>query len=309
MSKIGEFFAWQLNQIFPTLSIHRNLESAKSSIAANQAWSLAELHRIVKYFEPYWDLRGKNLLVIGTGVGGKLPFYYEAGARAVIGIDITPQNVSVSQQLIRDVYQSTPPGKIFSFSITDAARLPFPHDSFDAIISINVFEHIFRIQEAITETYRILKPGGAFYLHVPPYYGPWGPHLENWIHFPWPHLLFSDKTLLQVAAREDRYVQLNDRFFYATKVDWEAEQIPNVNKASLRRIQKLISQAGFVVTQLRLLPVGYEILQTNSNSIKNIIFRLLSLACHIPILQEAIVTKMVYVLTKAPEESRPALHE
>ena len=298
MSKIGEIIAWQINRLFPPLEIHRSLEHAKLDISANQAWSLAEARRVVKYFEPYWNLKDKHLLDIGTGIGGKMTLYQESGVRAITGIDITPDSVYISRQYLSDTTGAAHSSQEYTFSITDAAFMPFAMDSFDAIVSINVFEHIMGIENAIIESYRVLKPGGLAFLHVPPYYGPWGPHLENWIHFPWSHLLFSDRTLLRVAEREDKRRPLNDKFMYAAQVDWSAEQIQGVNRVTFRRFHRLIKEAGFEIKSLKLLPVGYEYLQKKSNTLKRLTYSVLQLATRVPLIQEAIITKMVYVLSK-----------
>ena len=298
MSKIGEKIAWQINQIFPPLDIHRDLEVAKLDIGANQDWSLAEARRVIKYFDPYWNLKDKKLLDIGTGIGGKLSLYQESGVRSLTGIDITPRSVSISQKYIQDKVDLEHTTQQFDFSVADAAQMPFADNSFDAIVSINVFEHIMEIENAVQETYRVLKPGGLAFLHVPPYYGPWGPHLENWIHFPWSHLFFSDRTLLRVAELEDQRRPLNDQFMYAAKVDWKAEQIPGVNRVTYRDFHRMIKQAGFLIYSLELLPVGYEYLQKKSNMPSKLLYKLVQFCTHVPVLQEVFITKMVYVLSK-----------
>lgn len=296
MSKLGELLAWKLNQVFPTLAIHRELQTAKQDISANQRWAYREAARIVPAFEPYWKLAGLNILDIGTGLGGKLPFYIDCGAVSVTGIDLNPQSLRIASMHIHELGLAD---KV-SLLRCDAAKLPFPDDHFEAIVSINVFEHIARLEEAVRETYRVLKPGGLVFLHLPPYYSPWGPHLENWIHYPWPHLLFSDQTLLRVAAREDAKRGLNDQFVQAARIDWEASggRIPDVNRVTLRRFRQMVRQAGFTIKQLKLLPVGYDAFQTSNASFRRAGIQLLNLGAQLPLLQEVLVTKMVYVLSK-----------
>ena len=296
MSKLGEMLAWKLNQVFPTLAIHRELQTAKQDISANQRWAYSEAARIVPAFEPYWKLAGLNMLDIGTGLGGKLPFYIDSGAGSVTGIDLNPQSLRIASQHIHELGLADRVRLLLS----DAARLPFPDDHFEAIVSINVFEHIARLEEAVRETYRVLKPGGLVLLHLPPYYSPWGPHLENWIHFPWPHLFFSDKTLLSVAAREDARRGLNEQFVQAAQIDWDAsgERIPDVNRVTLWRFRQMVRQTGFSIKQLRLLPVGYDALHSPRTSLRRAGMQLLNLGARLPLLQEVLVTKMVYVLSK-----------
>lgn len=46
---------------------------------------------------------------------------------------------------------------------------PFPieNEKFDAVISMNVFEHIYGFENAFSETYRVLKKNGTFVFAVP----------------------------------------------------------------------------------------------------------------------------------------------
>jgi len=298
MSKLGEYLAWQLNRAFPTLAIHRSLEGAKRSVTANQQWAYEETRRVVPAFEPYWDLRGKHILDIGTGLGGKLPFYIEAGAKAVTGIDINPQSLRAAHNHIGAHGLSS----AIRLARCDAARLPFPDNYFNAIVSINVFEHIEQVDFAMQEAYRVIEPGGIAFLHLPPYFSAWGPHLENWIHFPWPHLLFSEPTLMRVAAREDARQRLSSQFVEAARIDWQASggRIPDVNRVTLRHFRQMVRQAGFTILQFRLLPIGYDFLKSADSAPKRFAHWVLNQAAHTPFMQEVIVTKMVYVLQKAP---------
>ena len=49
----------------------------------------------------------------------------------------------------------------------DITQIQFPEDSFDAIICNHVLEHIPDDQKAMSELYRVLKPGGWAILQVP----------------------------------------------------------------------------------------------------------------------------------------------
>jgi SAM-dependent methyltransferase len=49
----------------------------------------------------------------------------------------------------------------------DAAALPFPAESFDAIVSNHSLEHFAALDRALTELSRVLKPGGAVFIAVP----------------------------------------------------------------------------------------------------------------------------------------------
>jgi Methylase involved in ubiquinone/menaquinone biosynthesis len=60
---------------------------------------------------------------------------------------------------------------LFSFAgvdvVADIARLPFCDESVDAVLCIQVLEHVPRPQEVLHEIRRVLKPGGVCYLTTP----------------------------------------------------------------------------------------------------------------------------------------------
>jgi ubiquinone/menaquinone biosynthesis C-methylase UbiE len=296
---IGEWLAWKLNQLFPTLSIHEELREAKSSTQANQRWAYEDAQHVSHQFGPLWDLAGRKVLNVGHGLGGKLPFYIEEGARSVVGIDINGQSTHIAQRHIRSLgLADGAEGGVF-LAVADASHLPFRDGCFDTMVSINTFEHIIRLEEALADCYRVLAPGGRALLYLPPYYSPWGPHLENWIHFPWPHLIFSDQTLLRVAAREDAKLQLNREFVAAAQIDWteETERIPDVNRVTLRQFRRMIARAGFSVVEFRLLPFGYDALRSGPPP-RLLALSLLNVLTRVPVLQEIVVTKIACVLEK-----------
>lgn len=49
----------------------------------------------------------------------------------------------------------------------DIRRLSFPSDTFDLMISMEVLEHVFEIEQALLETRRVLKPGAMHIFTIP----------------------------------------------------------------------------------------------------------------------------------------------
>jgi len=93
--------------------------------------------------------------------------------------------------------------------IDDAAVLPFPDDSFDLAICIEVLEHLFSPHAATAEIQRVLRPGGVLIASVPNavYWrlrvnlvkGVWNPLGDALaIEQPWrdPHIRFFSPTTL-----------------------------------------------------------------------------------------------------------------
>ncbi len=71
----------------------------------------------------------------------------------------------------------------FGLVQADGTALPFPTDSFDATLGLDVFEHIEDHAKAYAECARILKPGGLLVLSVPAFRNLWGPHDVALHHF------------------------------------------------------------------------------------------------------------------------------
>ncbi len=67
--------------------------------------------------------------------------------------------------------------------IGDGAKLPIADRQVDAIIGLDIFEHIEDDAAAFAEAYRVLKPGGILVLSVPAFKSLWGPHDVALMHF------------------------------------------------------------------------------------------------------------------------------
>jgi len=58
----------------------------------------------------------------------------------------------------------------------DGEKLPFQDQAFDAIVGLDIFEHIKDDEAAFAESFRTLRPGGILVLSVPAFRFLWGPH-------------------------------------------------------------------------------------------------------------------------------------
>lgn len=61
-------------------------------------------------------------------------------------------------------------------ALADAEALPLAGSCLDAIVALDVIEHVAGDARAAAEAYRVLRPGGVLVLSVPAFAWLWGPH-------------------------------------------------------------------------------------------------------------------------------------
>jgi SAM-dependent methyltransferase len=76
----------------------------------------------------------------------------------------------------------------------EGETIPLKSDSVDAILALDVFEHILEHEQAFSEAHRILEPGGVLVLNVPAFQKLWGPHDVALMH----HRRYTRKELREL---------------------------------------------------------------------------------------------------------------
>ncbi len=97
---------------------------------------------------------GKEVLEVGCGVGSDLIKFAQAGA-FVMGIDLSSRSVFLARERLR-LYKI----KTAQVIEADAESMPFKENTFDLVFSYGVLHHTPNIEKAISEIYRVTKPGG-----------------------------------------------------------------------------------------------------------------------------------------------------
>jgi len=84
-----------------------------------------------------------------------------------------------------------------AFHQADAMSLHFRDAFFDAVISINSFEHIPDPRKALWETIRTTRPGGLIFISTDPIWtADTGSHFFHRVTEPWGHLVYSDDEFI-----------------------------------------------------------------------------------------------------------------
>lgn len=123
---------------------------------ASRDYTIQQLKQNIKIEHPI-------LLEIGCSSGFMLRRLKDSFPTAtIIGSDVVTEP-------LQKLAESMPKTPLFRFDLT---HCPLPDNTIDAVVILNVLEHIENDNAALKQIHRILKPGGIMVLEVPA-----GPHL------------------------------------------------------------------------------------------------------------------------------------
>ncbi|MEW6661067.1 MAG: class I SAM-dependent methyltransferase [Bacillota bacterium] len=96
--------------------------------------------------------KGKKVLDAGCGAGYGSAFLAVNGAKAVVGIDLSPEAINYAKINFQAAN--------LTFQVGDCCDLKFPRNSFDAVVALEIIEHLNQYLQFLAEVKRALKPGG-----------------------------------------------------------------------------------------------------------------------------------------------------
>jgi SAM-dependent methyltransferase len=152
-------------------------------------------------------LRGRRILDLGCGYGGRTVWYAEHCKPAcVAGVEITEQVVERCRAFARRRGHDE-----IDFRQGLGEDLPFEDDAFDVVVSYDVQEHVEDPARTLEQIARVLAPGGDAWMVFPTYLGGRASHLDYLTQVPFLHRVFDPDTILPVVneflLREpERYV-------------------------------------------------------------------------------------------------------
>jgi 2-polyprenyl-6-hydroxyphenyl methylase/3-demethylubiquinone-9 3-methyltransferase len=109
----------------------------------------------LKWFDRHMDWAGKTVLDLGCAGGFMAEALTEKGAQ-VTGIDPAARAIDAARARARQV------GQDITYDVGVGEALPYPDNSFDAVVCVDVLEHVQDLDQVTREVARVLKPGGMF---------------------------------------------------------------------------------------------------------------------------------------------------
>ncbi len=130
--------------------------------------------------EQYHTLKDQRVLSSGCSSAGCVSVFLERGASRVHGVEVDPTLTNLAQLRFSGT-EWEPKVEIEQYS---GHGLPYENDTFDIISSLHVLEHTYDNNLYLSESFRVLKPGGVLFLEIPNRYFRLEQHtLIPYVHF------------------------------------------------------------------------------------------------------------------------------
>lgn len=246
-------------------------------------------------------LEGAHALDLGCFTGGRAVAWSQRYDLASIsGVDTTDIFIEAAEAFARIQRVRA------AFEVGRGERLPFEDETFDAILSFDVFEHVQDPARVLAECRRVLKTGGRAFLVFPSFFHPIEHHLSHVTTAPFIHYIFAPGVLV------DAYCAiLDERGEAATWYSRQPRELQawerghTINGLTLRRFRRLVSEANLIIEQQVRRPLGSVGRRSIGSRLHHFVATVLRPLARLPLAEEAVLHRGVFILRK-PSDPMPA---
>ncbi|MBC8552106.1 MAG: class I SAM-dependent methyltransferase [Nitrospira sp.] len=210
------------------------------------------------------QIKDKIVLDVGCGTGEQVVGVALQGAKKAIGVEI--RNMQDESKIWASELGVSDRVEFSTISIKE-----LPESSVDIAYCQNSFEHFSDPQTILEDINYVLKKNGKLFISFgPPWLAPYGVHMYFMIKYPWAHVLFSEKTILNVR-----------KLYRSDNANRYGEVEGGLNKMTYRRFKKIVNDSNYDIESEELMPVkGVKILSS------------------LPVIKEFFIAKIAAVLVK-----------
>jgi len=237
---------------------------------------------------------GKQMLDLGSFTGGRLVYWMQRyKLKEGRGIDVDP----IYAQAGNEFAQKN--GVNAAFDTGYGETLPYAANSFDFVVSYDVFEHVQSVEQVVSECFRVLKPGGKLLTAFPQFFQPFESHLGLVTKMPALHWFFSGSTLSKVY-NEIIQERGPEAYWYARGNSYLKgwEKLPTLNGITVGQFSRIIAaNKGWKIVHKSRAPIlsdGRQADQFMFRMLRN----LFAVPARLPILEELFLGRICWTIEK-----------
>jgi SAM-dependent methyltransferase len=257
--------------------------------------------RMHERFMRGFSFAGSVVIDVGSGLGGRAPYWLQHGAGRVICVDINRQELEAGAAIlgekfpeIRSRVDFLHPDEILDRNIADVALL------FDS------FEHLTDPSTVLQQCFDWLRPGGKLWIGSIGWYHYMASHCLEHIPIPWCQVFFSQRAIIRTIRailRQPGYVpNVWERLEGLDRWD-QIERLSDrpgepLNLLSLRQVRNVLRASPFELSAFQVHGFSGRV---------NPVARALAGLAHLPLLRElfhsyytAVLVKSQILLNQAP---------
>ena len=183
-------------------------------------------------------IRDKVVLDFGCGHGWQAVALKKAGARRVVGIDISEERLAHGRALAQR--EGCRDEVTFSRTVPEDLQ-----GGFDVVLSLSAFEHFADPAAELRAMQAAARPGGVVVVSfAEPWLSPHGSHMGHFTSLPWVNVLFPERTVMGVRS-----------LFRTDGAERYEEVEGGLNRMTIARFERLIRASGMTVESMNLFPV------------------------------------------------------
>ncbi len=187
--------------------------------------------------EAFLGKGGEGLILdLGSNTGGESTLLGLRGYQLVAG-DVNPLAVGIAYERARRADSDV------RVLVLDAHRLPFRDHAFESVVCWEVLHHFSRLDDVLTELYRVMRPGGRLLAYEPCSGNPYR-RFSEWRHTWRTHghgieKSFSPKGLEDALVASGFVVTRMTRGSVGLST-WKAERYPTLKRLAARMYYRLV---------------------------------------------------------------------
>lgn len=185
-------------------------------------------------------IKGKKVVDLACGAGGKSVWMASVGAKKVDGVDLSAGFIDQAKEFAKEKKTT----KICDFYVGDAQKTDLKGKDYDVCVASSIFEHVADPEALLREACRLVKKGGYVCLNTEGYWHWLGHHLWDALPIPWMHCLTSEAQRVRLYKKACKAFPDGEKRvkYRISKNDKGKDHISYLNHITLRKMRKILKK-------------------------------------------------------------------